>query len=109
VKGDEEAVHPHSNGVFGPWRQSEDGSVGYSRSEKRSVWKPSRIFGVGKGMGKGSSANWVAPYSMNMRSFSAATGDIRLGPQVVCYNYWGKACRSVPPMNPGQVKVEGRS
>ena len=52
MKGGGEAAHPHSNGVFGPWWQNKDGSVGHSRSEKRSDWKPSRIFGIGKEDGK---------------------------------------------------------
>ncbi len=43
-----------------------------------------RTFGIGKEDGKGSSTHWVTPYSVNTRNFLTDTGDIRLGPPVVC-------------------------
>jgi len=80
----------------------------YKVKEKKHIpILTSGSLGLGRRMGKGSSTNWVTPYSMNMSSFSTVTGVIRLGPQVVCCSYWGKTYRSVLP-NPPPRRLKWR-
>ncbi len=56
-----------------------------------------RIFGIGKEDGK----RIIGKLGYTLL-LSTDGGDIRLGPQRVCFRCWGKTCRSVSPSAPGR-------